>query len=160
MINAPSAVLKGLATFPVFTLKSLEFLTIAWAVPVLSGLAPSKIPIVFLEVSTAPDFLVLIHNDVVRPGAQLACQMHPHVALASGRPVIMDDLHRSLITLVHMLLQLSDDYGLIDRWKVPLPLERVSGWSPLSVFCQALFPEKSVKIPCFYQGIFPAFGGR
>ncbi len=28
------------------------------------------------------------------------------------------------------------------------------------VFCQALFPEKSVKIPCFHQGIFPAFGGR
>lgn len=27
------------------------------------------------------------------------------------------------------------------------------------VFCQALFPEKSVKIPCFRQGIFPAFGG-
>lgn len=27
------------------------------------------------------------------------------------------------------------------------------------VFCQALFPEKSVEIPCFHQGIFPAFGG-
>ncbi len=29
-----------------------------------------------------------------------------------------------------------------------------------SVFCQAFFPEKSVKIPCFHQGIFPAFGGH
>lgn len=29
-----------------------------------------------------------------------------------------------------------------------------------SVFCQVLFPEKSVKIPCFHQGIFPAFGGH
>lgn len=29
-----------------------------------------------------------------------------------------------------------------------------------SVFCQALFPKKSVKIPCFRQGIFPAFGGH
>lgn len=29
-----------------------------------------------------------------------------------------------------------------------------------NVFCQALFPEKSVKIPCFHQGIFPAFGGH
>lgn len=28
-----------------------------------------------------------------------------------------------------------------------------------SVFCQALFPEKSVRIPCFRQGNFPAFGG-
>ena len=27
------------------------------------------------------------------------------------------------------------------------------------VFCQALFPEKSVEIPCFHQGIFHAFGG-
>lgn len=27
------------------------------------------------------------------------------------------------------------------------------------VFCQALFPKKSVRIPCFHQGIFPAFGG-
>lgn len=27
------------------------------------------------------------------------------------------------------------------------------------VFCQALFPEKSVRIPCFRQGNFPAFGG-
>lgn len=27
------------------------------------------------------------------------------------------------------------------------------------VFCQALFPEKSVEFPCFHQGIFPAFGG-
>ena len=27
------------------------------------------------------------------------------------------------------------------------------------VFCQALFPKKSVKIPCFRQGIFPTFGG-
>ena len=30
---------------------------------------------------------------------------------------------------------------------------------PLAVFCQALFPEKSVEFPCFHQGIFPAFGG-
>ena len=29
----------------------------------------------------------------------------------------------------------------------------------LDVFCQALFPEKSVEFPCFHQGIFPAFGG-
>ena len=28
-----------------------------------------------------------------------------------------------------------------------------------AVFCQALFPKKSVKIPCFRQGIFPTFGG-
>ncbi len=32
--------------------------------------------------------------------------------------------------------------------------------SSLAVFCQALFPEKSVRIPCFHQGIFPAFGGH
>lgn len=30
----------------------------------------------------------------------------------------------------------------------------------LSVFCQVLFPEKSVEIPCFRQGIFPTFGGH
>ena len=29
----------------------------------------------------------------------------------------------------------------------------------VAVFCQALFPEKSVRIPCFRQGNFPAFGG-
>ena len=28
------------------------------------------------------------------------------------------------------------------------------------VFCQVLFPEKSVKIPFFQQGIFPAFSGH
>ena len=28
-----------------------------------------------------------------------------------------------------------------------------------NVFWQALFPEKSVRIPCFRQGNFPAFGG-
>jgi len=27
------------------------------------------------------------------------------------------------------------------------------------VFCQALFPKFSVKIPCFQQGIFPVFSG-
>lgn len=34
-------------------------------------------------------------------------------------------------------------------------------WNALEkgVFCQALFPEKNVEIPCFHQGIFPAFGG-
>ena len=30
----------------------------------------------------------------------------------------------------------------------------------LFVFCQVLFPEKSVKIPFFQQGIFPAFSGH
>lgn len=29
-----------------------------------------------------------------------------------------------------------------------------------TVFCQVLFPEKSVEIPCFRQGIFPTFGGH
>ena len=28
------------------------------------------------------------------------------------------------------------------------------------VFCQVLFPEKSVGIPFFQQGIFPAFSGH
>ena len=28
------------------------------------------------------------------------------------------------------------------------------------VFCQALFPKKSVRIPFFQQGNFPAFGGH
>ena len=30
----------------------------------------------------------------------------------------------------------------------------------LSVFCQVLFPKKSVGIPFFQQGIFPAFSGH
>ena len=30
----------------------------------------------------------------------------------------------------------------------------------LTVFCQVLFPEKSVEIPFFQQGIFPAFSGH
>ena len=30
----------------------------------------------------------------------------------------------------------------------------------LIVFCQVLFPEKSVGIPFFQQGIFPAFSGH
>ena len=30
----------------------------------------------------------------------------------------------------------------------------------ISVFCQVLFPEKSVGIPFFQQGIFPAFSGH
>ena len=40
----------------------------------------------------------------------------------------------------------------------------VSGTGTLAgvtvVFCQVLFPEKSVEIPCFRQGIFPTFGGH
>lgn len=28
-----------------------------------------------------------------------------------------------------------------------------------NVFCQELFPEKSVKIPFFHTGKFPTFGG-
>ena len=32
-----------------------------------------------------------------------------------------------------------------------------AGWP---VFCQVLFPEKSVGIPFFQQGIFPAFSGH
>ena len=31
---------------------------------------------------------------------------------------------------------------------------------PEYVFCQVLFPEKSVGIPFFQQGIFPAFSGH
>lgn len=30
----------------------------------------------------------------------------------------------------------------------------------ICVFCQVLFPKKSVKIPCFHLGKFPAFGGH
>ena len=30
----------------------------------------------------------------------------------------------------------------------------------MSVFCQVLFPEKSVGIPFFQQVIFPAFSGH
>ena len=30
----------------------------------------------------------------------------------------------------------------------------------ICVFCQVLFPEKSVGIPFFQQGIFPAFSGH
>ena len=33
-------------------------------------------------------------------------------------------------------------------------------WYKTVVFCQVLFPEKSVEIPCFRQGIFPTFGGH
>ena len=33
-------------------------------------------------------------------------------------------------------------------------------YSVLSVFCQALFPEKSVGIPCFQQGIFSISSGH
>lgn len=35
----------------------------------------------------------------------------------------------------------------------------VQGLLNIGVFCQALFPEKSVKIPCFHRGIFPIFSG-
>ena len=33
-------------------------------------------------------------------------------------------------------------------------------WVKFIVFCQALFPKKSVRIPFFQQGNFPAFGGH
>lgn len=33
-------------------------------------------------------------------------------------------------------------------------------WLGRSVFCQALFPEKSVGIPFFHQGIFPVSSGH
>ena len=37
----------------------------------------------------------------------------------------------------------------------------ITGISPITiVFCQVLFPEKSVGIPFFQQGIFPAFSGH
>lgn len=38
-----------------------------------------------------------------------------------------------------------------------IKLSSILGWL---VFCQVLFPEKSVEIPCFRQGIFPTFGGH
>ena len=52
----------------------------------------------------------------------------------------------------------ADEAGLIAEGIVPKFAEVNEGirWF---VFCQALFPKKSVKIPCFQQGIFPAFGG-
>ena len=37
--------------------------------------------------------------------------------------------------------------------------DALAGKIDMIVFCQALFPEKSVRIPCFRQGNFPAFGG-
>lgn len=39
--------------------------------------------------------------------------------------------------------------------------EQTFGYFPelTVVFCQALFPEKSVGIPCFYPGKFPDSGG-
>ena len=41
-------------------------------------------------------------------------------------------------------------------WLAVLLAERY----PEAVFCQVLFPEKSVGIPFFQQGIFPAFSGH
>lgn len=38
-------------------------------------------------------------------------------------------------------------------------IAKAVGVSPF-VFCQVLFPEKSVGIPFFQQGIFPAFSGH
>ena len=35
-----------------------------------------------------------------------------------------------------------------------------NNYTKYSVFCQVLFPEKSVEIPCFRQGIFPTSGGH
>ena len=40
------------------------------------------------------------------------------------------------------------------------PLEEFDPEELESVFCQVLFPEKSVGIPFFQQGIFPAFSGH
>ena len=39
-------------------------------------------------------------------------------------------------------------------------LMRISQVYDIPVFCQVLFPEKSVGIPFFQQGIFPAFSGH
>lgn len=36
----------------------------------------------------------------------------------------------------------------------------INMWGGACVFCQVLFPEKSVGIPFFQQGIFPAFSGH
>lgn len=48
------------------------------------------------------------------------------------------------------------------QWHVnPLYLQKkMTGPTILRVFCQVLFPEKSVGIPFFQQGIFPAFSGH
>ena len=42
---------------------------------------------------------------------------------------------------------------------LPQGVSVVQKESYVPVFCQVLFPEKSVRIPCFCQGNFPAFGG-
>ena len=59
--------------------------------------------IVLFRMITMPGFLVLIYNDLgIR--AEFSGKMHPHVALAPCRPIIMDHFHRSLITLIYMCL--------------------------------------------------------
>ena len=46
------------------------------------------------------------------------------------------------------------------KWK-PTRMEYGQNWYLVGVvFCQVLFPEKSVGIPFFQQGIFPAFSGH
>ena len=59
----------------------------------------------------------------------------------------------------HQLRKMFPD---LNRRKV-LDLGCGYGWHckyAVDVFCQVLFPEKSVGIPFFQQGIFPAFSGH
>lgn len=49
--------------------------------------------------------------------------------------------------------------GLLREYDIQTAEDIQDALKDLLVFCQALFPKKSVRIPCFHQGIFPAFGG-
>ena len=56
-------------------------------------------------------------------------------------------------------------FSILTRFAIAKELERTGQVSEedvvqVSVFCQVLFPEKSVGIPFFQQGIFPAFSGH
>ncbi len=50
----------------------------------------------------------------------------------------------------------NESKGTVDS---PIQMPYVT-YSRMAVFCQVLFPEKSVGIPFFQQGIFPAFSGH
>ena len=68
------------------------------------------------------------------------------------------DTDRTILSGIHAYYEPEELVGKTLIAITNLPPRAMMGIE--SVFCQVLFPEKSVEIPCFRQGIFPTFGGR
>ena len=100
----------------------------------------------------------------IRPGIIVSCDASNH----DGAPqVSVVPLSSKLKDIpVHVIIEPQDVRGYGLRTKsdfMPEDTQTISKGcirGKSGVFCQVLFLEKTVRIPCFHQGIFPALDGH